>query len=132
VASLWWQVEPILREKGEEWLQTFSMEEVFQVLITGVADLWIGGHNQVIEGVAICAWETHAHAKFYHVLFCGGKNLNKYLDAGLPKIEKYVCMMDGKDVIIEGRKGWQRMLASRGYSARSVKLRKHVKTLWSN
>jgi hypothetical protein len=129
VAALWHQIQPILMEFGKKWLETYSLEEVCQSLTTGYMDVWIAGEDGVAEGVTLCAWECHAHKKFYHILFCGGRGLEKYFD-GLEKIEQYVCMSGGAEVLLEGRLGWGRRLKKHGYSQTTVKLRKPVSVLW--
>jgi len=129
VVALWHQVQPLLLEHGQEWLKTFSLEEVCHALTSGQMDLWIAGENGFAEGVALCAWETHALKKFYHILFCGGCGLEKYIH-NLDLIEQYACMCGAQDVIVEGRRGWARKLKKLGYTQTTVKLRKPVSILW--
>lgn len=132
VPMLWAQIEPILKEKGEDWLTTVSEEEVLGFLYTGQLDIWCGMDNGELDGFVICHWEKHARANYYHIDCIAGKNLDKYFALGMQKIERYACIMGAAEVVMEGRKAWTRLLGPRGYVPRTVRLRKNVRTLWSN
>jgi hypothetical protein len=132
VPPLWSAMLPILDEKAKDFLTVFSEEELFNLLCHGIMDLWIGVKNGQLDGFALCAWEVHARARYYHVLGIFGDNLRFYLDEGLVKMEKYAMTMGAFEVVVEGRKGWQRLLKSRGYGPRTVRLRKNVRRAWSN
>lgn len=132
VPAVWHQVHPLLLEYGKRLLEVYSLEELFTEVMKGSHDLWIAGEDGVADGVVIGVWERHANASYYHIVFCAGKQLEKYLDKGLEMLERYACMGGAKEIIVEGRWGWKRRLCKRGYVQTSVKLRKSVKVLWSN
>lgn|SRR5574342_202878 len=132
VPPLWAPMLPIFDEKGKNLLTVFSEEEIFNLLCHGVIDLWLGVRNNTLDGFALCAWEVHMRARNYHVIGVLGNNLKMYLKEGLEKIEKYAMVMGAAEVVIEGRKGWKRVLGSRGYEERTVRLRKNVRRAWSN
>lgn len=132
VASLWVHIQPLLAEHGEEFFEVYSMEEVFRCLCHGTMDVWVAGTDGVMEGLVLASWERHANASFYHVVFCCGSNLKKYFDYGLKIIEYFACLKGARDIVLEGRSGWQRLLAKKGYRRGSVRLKKPVNVLWSN
>jgi hypothetical protein len=132
VPQLWSLMLAILDEKGKTLLSVYSEEEIFNLLCHGVMDLWIGVRSGILDGFALCAWEVHARARYYHVLGIMGDNLKLYLNEGLEKIEKYAMTMGAAELVIEGRKGWTRLLQPKGYAQRTVRLRKNVLRAWSN
>lgn len=132
VPYLWHEVLPILEEKGERMRSVSSDEEIFSYLCKGGLDLWTAIRNGHLDGVAICGWEIHDRAKYYHVLHVLGDNLHLYLDEGLRKIEKWAYTLGARELIAEGRPGWARILAKRGYSMPTVKLRKNLPRAWGN
>lgn len=133
VPTVWPQVEAIMQEKAQKWLEVVSPAEVFGWLINGDADLWLGAHNGVIDGFVICMWEVHARRKRYKVLYIAGYELEKYLAHGLEKLEQYCAILGGEEVIFRGRKGWVRWLRRFGYHPDdTVRLRKSTLVLWRN
>ena len=132
IPLVWPGVLEILQARATEWLQTVSEEEVYNWLITGRADLWLGMQNCVLDGFVICQWEVHDRAKFYHVVYIAGDGLKKYLAIGLQQLERYSCILGAKEMIFEGRPGWQRVLRRYGYAPGSVRMKKAVTQLWSN
>lgn len=130
--ALWPTLLTILEEKGEDFLTVYAEEEVFAHLTRGTMDVWYGRNQGLVDGFVLCAWELHFRAKYYHVLGAFGSNLALYLRQGLTKIEQYAFGMGAVELIIEGRKGWQRMLRPLGYHPRTVKLRKNLRKAWGH
>lgn len=113
-------------------LGVFSEEEVFKLLCSGIMDAWVGHRGIEMDGFALCAWEVHARAKYYHVLHIMGSNLKLYMNEGLLKLEKWAYVMGAREVVVEGRLGWRRLLSKRGYSEPTVRLRKNMPKAWGN
>jgi hypothetical protein len=88
--------------------------------------------NGELDVAAICMWEKHSRAQYYHVCFVGGTDAMKYLAKGLQTLERYASVMGAAEVTIEGRKGLSRVLKRFGYGSSTVRLRKPVKILWRN
>lgn len=132
ITLLWPQIEPLLQKYGQRFLEISSEHEILVRLYTSQLDLWAGMDNQVMDGFAVCGWEVHAKVKYYHILSICGKDMGKYFTQGLDKIEKYACFNGATEVVVEGRKAWLRLLKPRNYNQRTVRLRKYVRTLWSN
>src|SRR5262249_55642090 len=100
--------------------------------LSGALDLWIGVDKGVIDGVVICNWEHCPRVSYYHICFLGATGLRKYLPRGLVKIEHYACMLGAKELVMDGRPGFKRLLARYGYGDTTVRLKKNVQKLWSN
>lgn len=132
VPQLWSELLPILQDKGEKFLQVYSEDELFRLLCMETLDLWIGARNGHIDGFAVCGWETHARARYYHIVGIFGDNLSLYLKDGLRAMEHYALGMGAVEVVVEGRRGWQRLLAKQGYAPRTVRLRKNVRKALGN
>lgn len=129
---LWPRVEQILLTRGARWLAVVSEADVYRLLITGNADLWCGMQSGELDVIAICMWERHARAQYYHVCFVGGTDAMKYLAKGLQTLERYASIMGAAELTLEGRKGLARILKPFGYGSTTVRLRKPVKVLWRN
>lgn len=132
IPMIWSEMVPILEERGKVFLMVYSEEEVFKLCCSGFLDVWLGLRNGRLDGFAVCGWEVHARAKYYHVLGIFGSNLSLYLEQGLDRIERYALIMGADELIVDGRKGWQRMLEKRKYAARTVKLRKDLRRTLGN
>ena len=131
---LWPDIQELLREKGQKWLEVVDEKEIYGCLLSGQWEAWIATQGEEMLGLMVCAWEHHSRQRFYHVLWGGGTKLYLYLQMGLEKIEKYACMNETTEIVIGGRPGWSRKLASLGYAPKRdyVELRKNVTVLWSN
>jgi hypothetical protein len=132
VPVVWPLVAPILRDKGRKWLEIVSEAEVFEWLVGGRADLWLGMHDQHLDGFVIGHWECYSHRKRYLILYIAGANLDKYIQQGLTKLEQYCCIMGGEALVLEGRRGWVKWLARYGYRQETVRLKKSTQVLWRN
>lgn len=129
----WFSIQPIIEEHGAKWLEEVNMREIFANAIAQRLDIWMGTDDNVPDMVGVCCWEQHAHKSYYHILWLGGRNLEKYIDLGLSKVEQYASLIGADQVRIGGREGWERVLGPRGYNpVVAVELQKNVKTLWSN
>lgn len=132
VPVLWDRVLEIMRDKGQRWLKVVDENDVYNLILTGNADLWCAMQNGTLDGIMICMMERHAKASYYHVCFIGGYGLSKYLATGLEKLEKYACIMGATELVLEGRKGFAKLLKPYGYYTNTVRLRKNVNVLWRN
>ena len=132
VPILWDRVLEILYDKGQKWLKVVDEKDIYGLLVNGQADLWCAMHNGHLDGVMICMMERHARASYYHVCFIGGTHFNKYIACGLEKLEKYACIMGAAELVLEGRKGFAKLLKPYGYYTNTVRLRKSVNVLWRN
>lgn len=133
VIVLWPQIQAILRGPGKNMLEKYSEEEVLVYLHEQKWDLWCGMKDGVLEGFTICQWEIYSKKRYYNITMTCGKNLAKYFDIGMEKIEKYAMMNGAESVVLpDGRKGWLRMMARRGYVVTGITVKKTVKTLWRN
>jgi hypothetical protein len=130
--SVWDAVQSLLSEKGELILSVYSEEELLHLVQSRMLDLWVGMKHGKIDGIAFCGWELHSHARYYHILHALGYRAQEFLPVGLPVIEHWACSFGATEVVIEGRKGWQRLLQKFGYLTPTVRLRKNVRKAWSN
>lgn len=130
VPMLWDQMEPILLKYGQDFLTIVDEKEVLAGIYTGNYEAWCGMDSGVLEGFAICCWERHNRASFYHISAVMGTNMRKYFRTGMEKIEQYASLMGASQVVMEGRKEWQRLLSPRGFAPQTVRLRKTVSVMW--
>jgi len=76
----------------------------------------------------LAAWvtrvEQYPQAKICELQFCGGRDIQKWFDAGLDVIEAWAESLGCDRTDITGRDGWERMAAKRGYTRRFVTIEK--------
>ena len=132
IPYLWPQILEILLEKGKKWLEIVDERDVYVQLCRGEVDLWCAMHGGRLDGFMICGWERHGRGSYYHVIFLAGEKLEKYLSIGLEKIERYASIMSATEVVLEGRKGFARLLRKHGYYQNTIRMRKSVRILWRN
>lgn len=113
-------------QQGSEWFQSVDINEVFARLREGNLELWLGTRNDELEMVCFCYWEHHAHVSHYHVYQLLGINLDKYLFKGLTILEQYTAAMGGVDLVVYGRKGWEKLLEPAGFKQEYIEVRKRV------
>jgi len=127
--AVWPDVEKIILERGKEWLDVVTPEEVWDCIVSKTWELWLGIDGKDLEMVGLCGWEHHAKASYYHIIWLGGFNLEKYLEKALALTEQYTHLSGGTEVVASGRYGWMRMLKDQGYLATTVQVRKNVQEL---
>lgn len=127
--AIWTELLPIIEEFDGEWLKVVDPPEIFTMAMVGTIEMWAAVENMRVVGGMAAGWERHNRAAFYHILWLGGKpqHLQKFLAPGLEKIEKYALALGARDVIIVGRKGWERALLPFGYVQSYVQVRKNVR-----
>lgn len=121
----------VIEEFGQKWLETEDIREVYNALKREELDLWLATRDNQIDLVGICGGEFAKGEKLYHIYWVGGKGLKRHLKEGLTKVERYAAFNQVKEVILEGRVGWARVLRSHGYGVQQ-RLAKNVRILWSN
>src|SRR5262245_35448225 len=115
IDNVWTEVSLLIEEHGQDWLQVVSLESIYKNLKMDALDLWVGYDKFDIHLAMICGWEPHAKAKFYHVLWMGGKDIRPALKEGMHKVEKYACFQGAKEIRFQGREGWEKLLTPLGY-----------------
>ena len=129
--AVWEQVETIVREHGEEWLDVVELRDIVLRLSTGDLHLWLGTEEQKAELVMVCGWERHGKKSFYHILWIGGERMKAYMEKGLPLVEEYAGLCGAEEVVFEGRDGWAKLLEPKGYE-QSLMMRKDVTSFRRN
>jgi hypothetical protein len=100
-----------------------SVEEVLQELLDDHATLWVMLDHSVLDGgqlgvMGACVTKVHTYTsrRVLYVAYCGGERMDEWLDPLLSTLENY-----GRDAgcaVLEmvGRRGWERTLASSGWT----------------
>lgn len=126
-------VAKIISETMPSWLQEVELGDIFRLIHEGKWDLWLGTDDHKIEMVLVCLWQAHAKVQYYHLHQLGGKHLEKYIEAGLAKIEEFAGKSGAQSVIADaGRKEWIVVLKAKGYVPTSIELRKNVAEIYAH
>lgn len=134
VPGIWKEFVDMVEAYDGGWLESVDPVEVFTAVMHGQIELWAAFDDMRLVGGMAAAWERHAKASYYHIIWLGGQpgRIDSFLSNGLEKIEKYALAMGARDVVALGRKGWERKLKAFGYVSRYVQVRKNVREAWSN
>lgn len=132
IVHFWPAIQALLHEKAKEWLELATEQEIFQAMHLGFVDVWIALEDGEVQGFVIGQWERYTKRSFYNILAIAGDGLDKYIKAGLQKIEQYAMIGGAYEIIIQGRFGWKRKLKAFGYHQTRVQLRKNTSILWRN
>ena len=113
--------------------ETFNFTELFTLLQRGdVYECWIGYDKGNIEAFLITAIIRYEKKAVMHIVGVVGENLiSKYIPRGFQKIEQYAALMGVTEIVLDGRKGWDRVLRKYGYGV-TLQMRKNIKIMWSN
>ena len=126
--KVWYDIKLMCEgRQGLEWFESVDLDEVFRKIGEGEFDLWLGTDGQELEMVCLCYWEKHAKVKHYHVSQLLGVELHFYLAKGLALLEQYTRAAGGRDLVIYGRPGWEKLLAAEGYKQEFIEVRKNVR-----
>ena len=127
--AVWPDVERIIEARGKDWLDVVTPEEVWRGVVRKIWDLWLGTHDRELEMVGLCGWESHDKRSFYHIIWLGGYNLDRYMEPALRLVEQYASLAGAHEVVATGRYGWMRLLKDEGFLASTIQMRKNVTML---
>lgn len=69
----------------------------------------------IMQGAWVSQINIYAGAKVCELLYCGGRDIQSWLDSGLNATEAWARMHGCESITIAGRKGWGRITDHRGY-----------------
>lgn len=127
INSVWQAVEQVIVENGQEFLEWYSLPELWEELHRGGMDLWVVVEEGKIIVVGLCGTERHARKAAYHVYWVGGKGFLKHRRDGIARIEQFAKEVVGAEwVMINGRPGWIRAMKKFGYNIATYRIEKRV------
>lgn len=118
----------MIPERARGWLEAalnehkrplYTMSDVEAAIERGSAFLKVGAHSCVLIGVAD---EGGAGERIADVWLAGGDM--EEIASAVPALEAWACAMGCTQVVLNGRKGWVRVLAPQGYEYLSTSVRK--------
>lgn len=92
-----------------------SVEDVLEKIATGHAQMWAGENSFHITEIIV-----HPNRKTLHVWLSGG-DMQELIEMA-PKLMAWGKKMGCTDATIEGRLGWERVLAPLGFEKKAVLL----------
>jgi hypothetical protein len=94
-----------------------TLQDVVQAVASGRAQFWPGKQAAMVTEI-----DTISETKVLRVWIAGGDM--EELKAMAPGIESWARLNECREVLVEGRKGWERALKDQGYSPWLVTIRK--------
>ncbi len=90
--------------------RTHSLDDVAAMIATGEAQLWVG------QGAAMVTLVETDPAERRLLIWLAGGELAELVEVLRPKVETWAREAGCRRVLIIGRAGWERALASQGYA----------------
>ncbi len=127
VAMVWGQVTQWL-EKGEKyWKGYYKPEHVYNAIISGQMQLWIGQSNSQIKIIMLTQLDFYPEGIQLRYTYIGGDTGSlKQVMKMFPKIELWAMEHGAVRGCVIGRDGWVKKLAKFGYQKTSVMLTKEL------
>lgn len=112
--------------------EQYTLGELMIHLLNGsVYHCWVGVDDGEIEGLMITARVPYVNGAKVHIVGICGEHLDKYLEIGLEKLERWSCLTDVSEIIFDCRPGFKRLTQKFGYH-QTIQMRKNVRQLWAN
>ena len=114
---LYWEeaaklLEPAVKRSGGR----MTLDLMYRQLMARDTQLWAAFDQ---HGEMLGAWTSqiniYAGQKVCELLYCGGRNIQSWLDSGLDITEAWACSKGCDSITIVGRTGWGRITEHRGY-----------------
>ena len=132
VLYVWMEVFNVIRENSDGLLERYTEDELLGEIVKGILDLWVIIEEGSIIVASLASWDRHVQESSYHIIWIGGTNFKKYYERAIRKIERYVLLLKGTEVVISGRRGWLKRMGPLGYEQKNIQIRKNVRKAWSN
>ena len=115
IASIWSSLEPLLLERSDLWEMAQDLETIRTLLEAGALGLWSVAKDGVQLIWVITLFKVYPAMRTLNVCWAMGEKLESYLPMLLEALELFAARNDCSMVVIEGRKGWERVLKPFGY-----------------
>lgn len=127
IGESWSEVAPVLKPAVDHSGGRSDIGSVKAGLVARDMQLWTAR----LDGRLMGAWVTKlsaytAGAKICEIMFCAGKELEKWMAPGLAITEAWAFAQGYPRIEILGRFGWERLLKPYGYEKRYVVLEKDL------
>lgn len=106
IISIWPDVAPIILRAISAYNE-HSLDEIFSSLLSSTRQLWVF-HGKEIEAILITQIKTNNSIKVCHLELCAGRNFENL--TFLKIVEEWAKSAGCTQMIISGRKGWNRKL----------------------
>lgn len=113
-------IEAAYAEDGE-----MMPPELPEWLGAGKGQLWLSVEGEKIIAALTTSIEPMSHGRRLRMISCGGDRMDLWKDCHL-QIEEFARAEGCDRIRIEGRSGWQRILAPGGYKVTRVTLEKRL------
>lgn len=97
-----------------------TVTELIDELLAGTAQLWILRKGGDPVAAAVSEVDHCPQGRFAHVRLMAGKGMNHWLDGFIDCLSFHARKVGAVGISCEGRKGWERVLAKRGWKLRAI------------
>lgn len=124
--QVWPVVEGMLRESPETWTQFETLESIRDHLEKEHLILGVTHKGPEIVFALIMSIRIYAIARTLHLVWCYGPGISEHIESSLSAIERFAELNGCDFVSVEGRSGWEAILAPFGYGDTKVIVRKRI------
>jgi hypothetical protein len=123
VDRFWPAVRVKLVRAIEENHGEYTLSDIYNFLSRGTMQLWIVAEELDLKSVFVTEIITYPRMRVCFIVLAAGEGLDD-LVAQLDVVEQWAGELGVDELRIQGRRGWQRVLRSKGFSLSYTVLRK--------
>lgn len=120
------RLRAVLEDSRDQWLPYQTVDDVLARVDSGDYHVWVGGHDLSIDIWGITELRLHPNCRALTVIWCHGDNGPEFFEMWMKVLEDFAMIMDIDRIVVEGRKGWERIFKPLGYRFAAVELVKDI------
>lgn len=118
VAAIWEDVAPLLAKAVARAEGRASLHKCYDDCVTGERLLWVAIRDSRILLTAVTSVQEFPGRTYLRIDQCGGSCLREFLAKGLLAFKEWAKAHGCNGVLLDGRRGWSRLLKARIVSVR--------------
>ena len=119
---------PILQRAIDDADGRWSTEQLLADVEAGKVLVWIVSRDEKIVGV-FTVRVIESGVRWILIEDCAGDDLASWIMPALNAVETWARELGATQIVIEGRKGWERMLRPYGYESKRIQAVKRLESI---
>lgn len=126
---VWPRVEKFLSDALQVETPPLPLSTLRKQVENSHSQLWgIAEPDRFLGALITRLVDYEENGKYVEIAYCGGVEIDRWLEKGLWEIESWAQSLGAKYVTLGGRAGWVRKLRPYGYEQSAVHLAKQIKS----
>lgn len=126
---VWDLARPMFAADQEHWEEFATLESIYSDLALGRFQLWLMNSEDEFLLAMLTEIIVYPPTKVMRILWMGGEELGVAIDQFLDFMELWAYRQGISTIYVMGRKGWVRLLRSRGYAQTQWIVSKDISSL---